>query len=233
MACPSAFPPSYEQNPHSCLRRPESGICSADVQSPCAPGTDPFRTRGRQRSNTLDFAGKIVCQRGASAPLWKLPAGFDRSPSAVNGPQSNPDQQGAARPLLKPPGQGDAVPPEPPAKEDFPPLDFLCLLSFSVILREFTASYQFDNLRYFVCFLQELTQPVCSQTGPFSLQKQLMCFMHMFFQLLFLSFIQRKKKPKYAPYQYKKDGILSWSGKMQKWTPLGFERPQIRIYTKK
>ena len=92
---------------------------------PLCTGTGPFRIRGRQRSNTLDFACKIVCQRGASAPLWKLPAGFDWPPSAVDGPQSDPDQKGAARPLLKPPGQGDAVPPEPPAKEDSPPLDFL------------------------------------------------------------------------------------------------------------
>ena len=37
---------------------------------------------GRQRYNTLDFAGKIVCQQGASRPYWKprakgiLPFGY-------------------------------------------------------------------------------------------------------------------------------------------------------------
>ena len=40
--------------------------------------------------------------------------------------------------------------------------------------------------------------------------------MSMFFQLLFLSLLQGKKKPKYAPYHYKKNDVSIWSEEMRK-----------------
>ena len=56
---------------------------------------------GCKRYNTLDLASKIVCQRWAATPLWKLPAGIDRPPLAGGGIRSTPDQQGS-RPDWKP-----------------------------------------------------------------------------------------------------------------------------------
>ena len=68
---------------------------------------------GCKRYNTLDLASKIVCQRWAATPLWKLPAGIDRPPLGSGGIRSTPGQQGALARIGNPESRSSARPLKP------------------------------------------------------------------------------------------------------------------------
>ena len=69
--------------------RPANPACPASPKGPCAaPSQAPSVAARRRRYNTLDLAGKIVCQ-GRPCPLWippprNRPVSLDASPQRKN-----------------------------------------------------------------------------------------------------------------------------------------------------
>lgn len=54
-----------------CIFQPTKSACSAATVNRLSGVEQPlFSVSGRKRYNTLDFAGKVVCQQGCSRPYW-------------------------------------------------------------------------------------------------------------------------------------------------------------------
>ena len=75
----------FSQAPVFSAIRPANPACPASPKGPCAaPSQAPSVAARRRRYNTLDLAGKIVCQ-GRPGPLWippprNRPVSLDASP---------------------------------------------------------------------------------------------------------------------------------------------------------
>ena len=79
----------FSQAPVFSTIRPANPACPASPKGPCAaPPQAPSVAARRRRYNTLDLAGKIVCQ-GRLCPLWipsprNRPVSLDASPQRKN-----------------------------------------------------------------------------------------------------------------------------------------------------
>ncbi len=75
--------------------RPANPACPASPKGPCAaPPQAPSVAARRRRYNTLDLAGKIVCQ-GRPCPLW-IPPPRNRPVSLDASPQRKPEHPNCA-----------------------------------------------------------------------------------------------------------------------------------------